>query len=116
MHRAFEDREGTQDVEINTWDFPKIRVPYFGFLRIRIRLVRVLCVGPLFSETATYMERDMGSNVLCQQRRHRYMHICICIYVYILWPDFLLTGIQRRVGNPHEDLPPPPLSNKTADL
>ena len=29
------------------WDFPKIRVPYFGVLVIKILLFR----GPLFSET-----------------------------------------------------------------
>ena len=33
------------------WDFPKIRVPYFGVLTIRILLLRVLHQGPLFSET-----------------------------------------------------------------
>ena len=27
----------------NTWDFPKIRVPYFGVPIIRILLFRVLC-------------------------------------------------------------------------
>ena len=33
------------------WDFPKIRVPYFGVLIVRILLFRVLYWGPLFSET-----------------------------------------------------------------
>ena len=33
------------------WDFPKIRLPYFGVLMIRILLLRVLYQGPLFSET-----------------------------------------------------------------
>ena len=33
------------------WEFPKIRVPYFGVLIIRILLFRVLYSGPLFSET-----------------------------------------------------------------
>ena len=37
-----------------TWDFPKIGVPYFGVLRIRIILLfRVLYLGPIFSETPT---------------------------------------------------------------
>ena len=31
------------------WDFPKIRVPYFGVLIIRILLFRVLYKGPLCS-------------------------------------------------------------------
>ena len=35
----------------DTWDFPKIRAPYFGVLIIRILLFRVLYWGPLFSET-----------------------------------------------------------------
>ena len=33
------------------WDFPKIRVPYFGVLLIWILLFRVLYSDPLFSET-----------------------------------------------------------------
>ena len=33
------------------WEFPKIGVPYFGVLIIRILLFRVLHLGPLFSET-----------------------------------------------------------------
>ena len=33
------------------WEFPKIRVPYFGVLIIRILLFGVLYEGPLFSET-----------------------------------------------------------------
>ena len=32
-------------------EFPKTRVPYLGFLMIRILLFRVLYKGPLFSET-----------------------------------------------------------------
>ena len=35
----------------NIWEFPRIWVPYFGVLIIRILLFRVLCWGPLFSET-----------------------------------------------------------------
>ena len=31
-----------------TWEFPKIGVPYLGFLIIRILLFRVLDEGPLF--------------------------------------------------------------------
>ena len=27
------------------WDFPKIRVPYFGVLMVRILLFKVLCYG-----------------------------------------------------------------------
>ena len=34
-----------------TWDFPKIRVPYFGVLMLRILLFRVLYQDPLLSET-----------------------------------------------------------------
>ena len=33
------------------WDFPKIRLPYFGVLIIRILLLGVLYEGPLSSET-----------------------------------------------------------------
>ena len=33
------------------WEFPKIGVPYFGVLIIRILLFRVLYWGPRFSET-----------------------------------------------------------------
>ena len=33
------------------WEFPKIEVPYFGALIIRILLLGVLYQGPLFSET-----------------------------------------------------------------
>ena len=33
------------------WEFPKIGVPYFGVLIIRILLCRVLYSGPQFSET-----------------------------------------------------------------
>ena len=35
--------------------FPKIRVPYFEVLIIRILLFRVLYSGPLFSETPTFI-------------------------------------------------------------
>ena len=37
------------------WEFPKIGVPYFGVLIIRILLFRVVCEGPLFSETPIYL-------------------------------------------------------------
>ena len=33
------------------WEFPRIGVPYFGVLIIRILQFRVLYSGPLFSET-----------------------------------------------------------------
>ena len=33
------------------WELPKIRRTLFGVLIIRILLFRVLCLGPLFSET-----------------------------------------------------------------
>ena len=36
-----------------SWEFPKIGVPYFGDLIIRILPFRVLYWGPLFSETPT---------------------------------------------------------------
>ena len=36
---------------LSKWEFPKIGVPYFGVLIIRILLFRVLNFGPLFSET-----------------------------------------------------------------
>ena len=36
------------------WEFPKIGVPNFGVLIIRIPLFRVLNWGPLFSETPMY--------------------------------------------------------------
>ena len=48
------------EVRLNGWlqslglrigEFPRIRVPYFGVLIIRILLFRVLHQGPLFSET-----------------------------------------------------------------
>ena len=38
-------------VAVRIWDFPTIRVPYFGVLNIRILLFRVRKKGPLFSET-----------------------------------------------------------------
>ena len=41
------------DLSLLTWEFPKIGVPYFGDLIIRILLFRVLYWGPLFSETPT---------------------------------------------------------------
>ena len=37
------------------WGFPKNRVPYFGVLVIRVLLFRVLYLGPLFSETPSYI-------------------------------------------------------------
>ena len=37
------------------WASPKIRVPYFGALIIRILLFRVLYWGPLFSETLIWV-------------------------------------------------------------
>ena len=42
------------------WDFPKIRVPYFGVLIIRILLFRVLYWGPLFSETPKCALADLA--------------------------------------------------------
>ena len=41
---------GLQDI-VGNWEFPKIGVPYFGDLIIRILLFRVLYWGPLFLET-----------------------------------------------------------------
>ena len=42
-HRMF----GIRQLRVDTWDFPRIRVPYFGVLVIRILLFRVYW-GPLF--------------------------------------------------------------------
>ena len=42
------------EVEVFVWEFPKIGVPCFGVLIIRILLFRVLYQGPQFSETPIY--------------------------------------------------------------
>ena len=42
---------------VSIWEFPKIGVPYLGVLKIRILLFRVLCWGPLFSETPIWGTR-----------------------------------------------------------
>ena len=44
---------GVEDIvlDLRIWDFPQIRVPDFGALKIRILLFRLLYQGPLFSET-----------------------------------------------------------------
>ena len=38
-------------LQISLWEFPKLGVPYFGVLIIRILLFVVLYWGPPFSET-----------------------------------------------------------------
>ena len=43
------------------WEFPKIRLPYFGVLVIRILLFRVLYQGPLVSETPKLIFAAQGS-------------------------------------------------------
>ena len=56
---------------------PKIGVPYFGVLIIRILLSRVLHWGPLFSETPKWL----GLRYLrCSMLVHRYPFLP-CIYV-----------------------------------
>ena len=47
-------------------EFPKIGVPYFAVLIIRILLFRVLYLGPLFSETPTYPSGTRPGD--CRQR------------------------------------------------
>ena len=43
-----------------SWEFPKIRAPYFGDLIIL--LFRVLYWGPLFSETPIWVRESMPSH------------------------------------------------------
>ena len=58
------------------WEFPKIGVPYFGVLLMRILLFRVLNEGPLFSETpisSTMRPRQRMLQVAASQAR-----LCFC--------------------------------------
>ena len=65
----------------NMWEFPKIGVPYFGVLIIRVLLFRLLYSGPLFSETSMSVlllrGRSRGDRVVLRESRLNMMQ-CMC--------------------------------------
>ena len=75
--------------EAVTWEFPKIGVPYFGVLIIRILLFRVLYLGPLFSETPTFPETVQSH--------------CVRLWSLVLRPVKSLN--TTRVYTPHMQIP-----------
>ena len=46
--------KGIVSESLSIFEFPKLGVPYFGVLIIRILLFRVLYQGPIFSETPVF--------------------------------------------------------------
>ena len=68
------------------WEFPKLGVPYFGDLIIRILLFRVLYWGPLFSETPTWglHRKHFGweGGVLPRQQKSGFQKFCFGVSAF----------------------------------
>ena len=81
--------------------FRKVGVPYYGVLKIRILLFRVLYQGPLFSETPIRLPASLGLldrdiNLRCRVRSDPRLAVCPSL----LWAPSKLVHDRRRRSSP----------------